>query len=437
MKVFMRKIYRLLTSTRLTIPVLFILVFFMILGTIFPQGGTSNEYMEAFGTNAYVKLAPLGVFDIFHSWYFITVAIILYINLFFGTLRGFIVERKKLFLIKEKPKRAVEIKLEGNFSQVENVLRKRRYRYKRVFEDENSISLTGVRGIRKRFISIFFHFFIGISIFGFVLSALMRFDGDVNLKVGDKQYIPRQSKEMGIYKKFKTLDPKLIDYIEVELKNYEMEYIWYRDGYFPKDYKSTLAARYNEDEKMQTVEVNRPLKFKGLTLFQMDYSQEFDIEIEGAVFHQSAGDEFRVSGIDGNFMIRTVYVGKLLDGIEVTEIIPNAKIYFRESEVGRWENKGKLILDEPVSIMGKSMVMKNVKEVSGIYYKRDDGVPFLYFSFLFFMIGLFIRVFLPTFEMRFFYDKNSKNVYIKGSGSGIAGYAEREIEYIGKMMGKG
>ncbi|GAH88954.1 unnamed protein product, partial [marine sediment metagenome] len=63
----------------------------------------------------------------------------------------------------------------------------------------------------------------------------------------------------------------------------------------------------------------------------------------------------------------------------------------------------KLVLDEPIPVMGKNMVLRNVKEESGIYYKRDDGVPLLYVSFLFFMIGLFMRVFFPTYEIRLFY----------------------------------
>ena len=434
MKELFRKFYRLLTSTKLTLTVLFILVFFMLLGTLFPQGGTYNEYVKAFGLRMYLRLAPLGVFDIFHSWYFITAAIVLYISLFLCTLRGYLIERKKLISFKGKPRGAREITLNVDFTHVEDVLKKRRFRYKKIPEDENGFSLTGVRGIRRRYLSIFFHFFLGISIVGFVLSALTRFDGYIDFEIGDKKFIPRQSEEMGIYKKFKTLNPEYVDKIEVELKDYKMEYIWHKDDYYPKDYKSTLIARFKGREKMRIIEVNKPLRFKGLTLFQFGYSQKFDVEVEDTVFHLSSGNIFNVNGIDGSFKIRTVYIGKLFRDTTVSEIIPNAKIYFRESNDKKWKMIERLVLDKSVPVMGKNMVLRNVKEVSGIYYKRDDGVPMLYVSFLFFMIGLFMRVFFPTYEIRLFYDKKTKNIYIEGSCSGIAAYIENEIDGIEKML---
>lgn len=434
MKELFRKFYKLLTSTKLTLTVLFILIFFMLLGTLFPQGGTHDEYVKAFGLKMYLRLAPLGVFDIFHSWYFITAAIVLYINLFLCILRGYLIERKKLISFKGKPRGAREITLNVDSSHVEEVLKERRFRYKKVLEDEKGFFLTGVRGIRRRFLSIFFHFFLGISIVGFLLSALTKFDGYIDFEIGDKKLIPRQSGEMGIYKKFRTFNPENVDKIEVELKDYEMEYIWFKDYYYPKDYKSTLIARYKGKEKMRTIEVNSPLRFKGLTLYQSGYGQKFDIEVEDTVVHLSSGSIFNVKGIEGSFKIRTVYVGKLFRDTTVSEIVPNTTIYFREGEDKKWKMLEKLVLDEPIPVMGKNMVLRNVKEESGIYYKRDDGVPLLYVSFLFFMIGLFMRVFFPTYEIRLFYDKNTKSIYVKGSCSGIAAYIEKEIDEIEKML---
>ncbi|MCK4576424.1 cytochrome c biogenesis protein ResB [candidate division WOR-3 bacterium] len=434
MKKFFKTLYRLLTSTKLTIIILFVLIFFMLLGTILPQGGTSEEYIRAFGTTLHSKLAPFGVLDIFHSWYFITAGILLYINLFLGTLKGFLLERRKTALLIDKPRGAMAISVAGGFSAVEDALKKRGFRYRKLIDDDNATAVIGVRGLRKRYVSLFFHFFLGISIIGFVLSAMTKFDGYIDFKIGDKEDIPLSSQDMGVYRVFKEFNPDKVDKMEVELKNYEMEYILVNERYFPKDYKSTLIARYNGMEKMKVVEVNRPLKLKGLTLYQMGYSQRFDLDVGDSILHLEAGESFSIDGIDGMFLIRTIYAGKLFEGEEVIDIVPNTKLYYRGMDGPGWENIAKLTVDEPVTVMGKSLVLRNVKEVSGIYYKRDDGVPLLYISFFLFLVGMFVRIFFPCYELRLFYDKKEQTAYMKGTASGVAAYIDREINEIEKMV---
>ncbi|TET24238.1 MAG: hypothetical protein E3J78_01475 [Candidatus Cloacimonadota bacterium] len=438
MKEFIKKFYGLLTSTKLTLVVLFILVFFMFIGTLFPQGGTYQEYVTVFGKSLYLRLFPFGIFKIFHSWYFITAAVTLYINLLLCSLRGFIIERKKLRLGFEKPIGATEIKLLDNFSSVEDTLKRRGFRFVRIHDDENSISLRALKGMRRRFLSMYYHFFLAITLFGFLLSAFTRFDGIEYFKNGETKYVPRQSKEMGFYKRFANFDTEKVDSIGVTMEEYIMEYIWYKDGYYPKDYKSVLVTQFNGKERKRTIEVNRPLKFKGLTFYQMDYKQDFQIELEDTLLELTSSTPFTIQGIDGSFMIKNVYVGKLFsDDGSITDIIPNAKIYFRMTKEDKWEKQGKLILDESISIMWKDIILRNVTEVSGIYYRRDDGVLLLYISFIFFMLGLFLRVFLPTYEMKLFYDKASQNIYVKGTSSGISAYIDKEIEEIETLLNQG
>ncbi len=437
MKKFFKKLYRLLTSTKLTLITLFILIFLMFLGTILPQGGTYEEYKKAFGPALYSKLAPLGILDIFHSWYFITAGIILYLNLFLGVLRGFLLEKRKMVFLKDKPRDAREISVAGGFAAIATVLKKRRFRYRKLIDDEKCAFVFGARGLRRRYVSLFFHFFLGVSIIGFTLSAMTKFDGEIDLKIGDKEDIFLSSKDMGVYRIFRTFNPDRVDKIELELKNYEMEYVLIKDRYFPKDYKSTLIVRYNGVEKTKLVEVNKPLKFKGMTLYQMGYSQVFDIDIGDAILHLEAGKNFSIDGIEGMFLIRSVYAGKLFTEEEVIDIVPNTKLYYRDMDGAGWENIAKLIADEPAMVMGKSLILCNVKEVSGIYYKRDDGVPLLYVSFFFFMVGIFARVLFPAYELRLFYDKKEHVAYVKGTGSGVGADIDRQIDEIEKMLKQG
>lgn len=428
MKMFLKRIYLTLTSTHLTIILMILLIFFMVLGTIFPQGGSLEEYIQAFGKRTFLRLAPLGVLDIFHSWYFITVGVLLYLNLFLCMIHRIIVRGKENGAFRKRPTNAREIRVNGDFSSVEQHLKKRGFRYRIAHEDSKVASLFARRGLPKKAVSTFFHFFIGISIFGFLLSAVTKFDGSLDFEVGDIHTVPTSSEKMALYRYFREFDPEKVDYIEVELKDYEMQYIPTRMGYFPKDYISTLVARTQNREKELRVEVNRPLKFGGLTFYQWTYGQRFELAVGGDTLALEAGDEFSVEGMPGMFMTRSVYVGKVFSDSGVSDIMPHTKLYHRQE--GSWEEIARLVEDEAVEVMGEEMMLRNVREVSGIYYRRDDGVLLLYVGFFLFMVGMCLRIFFHSYEIRLYYEKESRVAYVKGTSSGLASYIEREIDEL-------
>ncbi len=432
MKTFFKKVYRTLISTHLTLILMIVLIFFMVLGTVFPQGGSLEDYIRAFGERTFRRLAPLGVLDIFHSWYFIATGILLYLNLFLCMIHTMIARSKGSGAFKARPSGAREIAVKGDFSTVKQHLKSRGYRVRVAREDDKAVSLFARRGLPKRAVSLFFHFFIGISIFGFLLSAVTKFDGSLDLEVGDVQSVPTSSEKMALYRHFRTFHPEKVEYIEVELKDYEMQYIPSRMGYFPKDYISTLVARAPNREREMRVEVNRPLKFGGLTFYQWSYGQRFGLAIGGDTLALEAGDEFTVNGIDGVFMTRNVYVGKAFSDSGVSDIIPYAKLYYRQE--GSWDEITELVQDEAIEVMGREMVLHDVREVSGIYYRRDDGVLLLYVGFFLFLAGMCVRIFSHSYEIRLFYEKESKRAYVKGASSGLASYVEKEIDAIEHMF---
>jgi cytochrome c biogenesis protein len=431
MKIFIKRLYGLLTSTRLTLTLLFILTFFMLLGTILPQGGTEEEYTKAFGQKMYLRISPFGVLDIFHAWYFIAAGIILYINLFLCTVRGFIIERRKDAAMRGPFHSGREMK--GNVSRVEEGLKKLGFRYKRIRDDNESVFLIGRKGIRKKYVSVFFHFFIGFSIVGFLLSAFTKFDGYIDFEVGDKNTIPLQSEEMGLYTHFLNFDPERVVEIEVGLEKYEMEYVPFRDGYFPKDYKSTLVARYENRVKKKTIEVNSPMRFLNISLFQWGYGQRFDIVVDDTVLNLESGNIFTIPGIEGSFMIRSIYVGKVFTDEGEEEIVPHGKLYYRKG-MGKWKVVGELEIEKEIEVFEKTVLLTNVREISGILYKRDDGVPWLYMSFFLFMCGLVLRVFVPSYEFKVSVEKTSEKVFVKGSSSGIGAGVEQKIDAFESLL---
>lgn len=431
MKTFFKRIYRFGASTQLMLILVALLVFFMVLGTIFPQGGSLEDYIRAFGHRTFMRLAPLGVLDIFHTWYFIAVGVMLYVNLFLCLLRRGITRRRAHAPFRAKPTGGHQIPA-GDFAAVKNGLRKLGFRYRVAFDNDKAASLIARRGFPRQLVSTCFHFFFGISIIGFVLSAVTKFEGSIDFEVGDVHSVPTASEDMALYRFFREFDPSNVKFIELELKDYEMQYVPSRMGYFPRDYISTLVARCGDREKEMRVEVNRPLKFSRLTFFQWSYTQRFDLVVDEDTISLEAGDEFPLDGIGGMFMTRTVFVGKVFSEEGVSDLVPYTKLYYREA--GGWEELAKLVEDEPVEIMGKKMVLQDVREVSGIFYKRDDGVPLLYAAFFLFLFTICLRIFFHSYEIRIYYDKPARLAYAKGKASGLGSSIERKMDEIDRAF---
>jgi len=70
-----------LSSLRLTIPLLILLAALSVIGTIIPQNATEQQYLRQYSKETYYILKGLGILNMYHSWWFIGVLILLAINL--------------------------------------------------------------------------------------------------------------------------------------------------------------------------------------------------------------------------------------------------------------------------------------------------------------------------------------------------------------------
>jgi cytochrome c biogenesis protein len=70
-----------LSSVRLTIPLLILLAALSIIGTVIPQNATEQQYLRQYSKETYYILKGFGLLNMYHSWWFIGVLILLAINL--------------------------------------------------------------------------------------------------------------------------------------------------------------------------------------------------------------------------------------------------------------------------------------------------------------------------------------------------------------------
>jgi cytochrome c biogenesis protein len=70
-----------LSSLKLTIPLLILLAGLSVIGTLIPQNASEGEYLNRYGAETYELFKVLGLLDMYHSWWFIGVLVLLVINL--------------------------------------------------------------------------------------------------------------------------------------------------------------------------------------------------------------------------------------------------------------------------------------------------------------------------------------------------------------------
>jgi cytochrome c biogenesis protein len=69
------------SSLKLTIPLLIVLAALSVIGTLITQQASEHEYLQRYGETTYTILRGLRLLDMYHSWWFIGVLVLLAINL--------------------------------------------------------------------------------------------------------------------------------------------------------------------------------------------------------------------------------------------------------------------------------------------------------------------------------------------------------------------
>src|SRR4030067_3296363 len=81
-KEFITILYDLFRSLKLTIFLFILLAILSIFGTLIKQNATRSEYIQRYGLGLYEVLNFFNLFDMYHSWWFSTILLLLVINLF-------------------------------------------------------------------------------------------------------------------------------------------------------------------------------------------------------------------------------------------------------------------------------------------------------------------------------------------------------------------
>jgi len=404
---FIESVWDFFCSLKLTIFLLISLALTSIIGTVLPQGQLPPEYLAQISPQKLKIYSSLGFYDMYHSWWFITLLYIFSLNLTCCSIKRlphvlkFITE--PTLVLGESLRKSFSIKQEITFKTPLDIARKRLAEFlgselavpvvteqgeeHHLFAQKSAWSRLGVYVVHASILVIFVGAIIG-SLFGYKgFVTIVEGSGISSLQTRSGAQVP-----LGF---------------EVRCEKFSVEF--YPSG-APKEFKSILTVLENGQPvagyKDVSVIVNHPLTYKGITFYQSSYglaSEGSEHFFTAAAQGGSASQQLAVH--DGEAIsLADGTVFKLLETTqEVRQFMPEFSGPAARVEV---TFKGKppqsfIVFKNYPEINAQrgdqltfNYVGSNAKQYTGLQVAKDPGVWVVWLGCLMMVAGLYIAFFM-------------------------------------------
>jgi cytochrome c biogenesis protein len=287
------------SSLRLTIFLLILLAATSVLGTIILQNGTPQQYLAEYGPTLARILDFFGLFDMYHSLWFLAILALLVLNLVFCSLERLPVVWRQIFhpRIDLSPKSIKALPFTGNFRVVkarkgleENLQKNIRHSFSDPIRVEKSDGLLFYfeKGRYGRFGVYVAHLSIIIILVGGMAGSVFGFKGVVRIAEGqtvDQISLRKNGRFVGYP-------------LGYQLRCDDFEVSYYDTpgpDRFVSEYTSSLTIlEKGKAVRQEKVRVNHPMTYKGLKFYQSSYGQEAEAVLEVRKRGDGAPNEFTV-----------------------------------------------------------------------------------------------------------------------------------------------
>jgi len=355
------KIWKLLTSLEVAVILVLLLAAFQVVGALIPQDMDEEFYLKAWEKGTYETVRDVGLLNIFRSPIFIVPALLLGLNLLCCSI---------------------------------DILRQ-------FFP----------KGITARFtVSALYHLAMLGMFAGFFATFLFAYGGELTIKPGEAVRVPLNRGETHWAK----LAPRLgleaprndESSYELRLKNFETTYVEREGRIFVKDWISELEVVEGGDVvKAKRIEVNDPLVYGGVKFYQAFFDQKIKFSVDGEEHEVAMGEPLPVG--EEMLMVSTVKGGTLLADGGPQPLGPYVEL--KEMPKDKWHRLAKdvrpgtrLDLGAPTAVSGHDVTFVSYEESSGLTYKRDAAVKYLWILWIAFTVLIAVRVYLQESTLLWF-----------------------------------
>ena len=411
-----------LSSLKIAILLLLIIAISCALGTLIPQQESDQFYYENFNKNPFLGLLNGKILLLFEFNHIYTSFWFLFLLTWLGVALAVCSFRRQLPILKsalswidyKSPKQITKLSisqaiitndLSKDLEKLKNNLIKNGWNVK-----ETDGRIAARQGVIGRLGPILIHL-------GMILLMIGATYGSLNGKTIEKFLAPGRSIDLVNNKK----ESGLI----IELKNFKIE----RDPQGrAEQYRSIVnITEPNGENQSKEISVNYPLRYKGLTLYQADWSiAAITIEIGNSPKLQIPVNSITELGDQvWGTVIPTTKDGKEPILLTVNSETGPVKIY---DEDGIFITN--LNINNKAKVKNNFIKIVNIIPSSGLLLKYDPGVPLVYTSFAVIIVGGSLSI-ISTKKIWVLYEKEKSRIYIGGlSNRNLAGLSKEMPKFI-------
>ena len=423
------RLWKFFVSVKLTVVLLLSLAVTSIVGTVVPQNENPSLYFRAYGEFVFKLFDLLGIFDMYHSWWFQFLILLLTINIVVCSIDRLSATWKIIFV--KNP--SFNLSRFRTLSQKEVFTGKRspevlgpvykkvisgQFGYTRVEKTDNGLCIFAEKWRWSRFGVYIVHLSVILLLIGGLIGSLFGFEGFA--------IIPEKEKIDSI----RIRNTGQVRALGFEVFCDDFNISFYDNG-TPKEYRSSLTIiEHGKPVYTKDIIVNDPLRYRGINIFQSSYGKMPSVAHHEGKNHKKISSEAItlnvVSKHSGKAYKIKATIGK---PVEIPEGLGKFVIVeYRESAEFGGQNIGQAYLGiltpkdkEPVNIllplhfpnfdkMRRGGVVLSVAEqktkvftpgelsdqryYTGLQITKDPGVWVVYTGFIGMIIGIFITFFM-------------------------------------------
>jgi cytochrome c biogenesis protein len=400
----LERLWKLFASVKLTVVLLLTLATTSIIGTLIPQNEAPMAYFETFGASLYRIFSLLGFFDMYHSWWFRALILMLVANIVVCSIDRLQATWKIIFVRYPRfnpgryrqLKNRIEYNHNGETEQLKTLYQPviaRRFRYHRTAETDEGFAIYGERGRWTRLGVYVVHFSVVLLLIGGLIGSIFGFEGFVNIPEGESAQFIQLSNS----------DQKLPLGFEIRCDDFNVDFY---DNGAPKEFCSSLTI-YKQGKVVvqKDIVVNDPLRYEGISFFQSSYGTmppneailNFTSKATGMVYSKTAkfNNPLVIAENLGTFVLQRYTRQANFQGHNIGEAFIGLLTPSNGSAV-----EVTLPLKFPsFDRMRKGDVFIAVADFVPRYYtglqvRKDPGVWVVYAGFILMIVGIYITFFM-------------------------------------------
>jgi cytochrome c biogenesis protein len=387
-------VWHFFASVKLALVTLFLITITSIIGTLIPQKESFEWYASQYGPKTAQLFSVLDIPDMYNSWWFISLLFLLGFNLVICSIDRFpaVWRQVKADGLQYTGERIRKMSTRKNWDytglssaaaqNMTDTLNKRGWKTATksmgndtlIFSQKGNWTRTGVYMVHGSILLIFL---------GAIIGNLLGFKGSVSIPE------TMERDRVTLYDTREILDLGFV----VRCNSFAIEF--YPNG-MPKEYTSSLTILENGQELFtQEIEVNSPLKHKGITFYQSSYEAYQDFVV--TITNNTTGNQ---KTFIASFQKQTEWAEEgirfgIINAKALEQSIVSSKIWFSKENgtpITQWLDDNTTATlngtDLDYRVSAKQMY------ATGLQVAKDPGVWWVYIGCGLMLFGLYVAFFM-------------------------------------------